>query len=1334
MSATGNVTLRLSMSGDNSVAARLDQIKGKTNNFTKPVTIRIDLNDADAQVKIDHIFHELETMNRTQGNIHMKFPDYATAMAQLDMLKTKTRELDGQVIRERIKIDGTGQALLDFAAVAHAADNLGNNQRRGLLSRLFSGGGGGGGGGGINAFQGISGVGSGASAAFIEAITSPAGAAAAAASAPFLGTGAAGGLLGVLGTGLAGIGVAGAMGLGASKPDDIAKAQAALHTAQLRLIASQTNLNRLQASGKATASQLASAHATLASNTASVANAQEALNQMPPVASKSVQAAQEAFHKLGQDARTSLSTIGASFAPVMVTIFDVADKTLKKLTPIFAAAEKTISGPFQKVGVILAQSLGSPAVITGVTMLAKSFGEFLSAFSPQIPGIVNATANGVTGMATAFTDHPGMLKGMADVLAFLLKLPGFAMAALGSLTRVTSWLITGLPHAVSIGLDATREFFVSIGHGIESAWDSVWGNVTTTTKAGTNALSSFWTTITGPFRAGYGFVVGIFNNIRNFVTGNFDKWWAQNGEAVITIWNGVWMRVRQVAASVWSGLVNLAKGFVGALAIIFQTGRTLILGVWGAIWPVVRAVFQAAWNVVQYAAQAGWVILKTAFQVGSATISLIWKNTWAIIKLVAEQVWAAVRTVIKVGWDIIVGLFSAFINILTGRWSHAWANIYNMFQQVWNAMRSFLQGSMQRMWQTIVTTWNNVFHFFGTVPGLILRAIGNLSGLLVNVGRNVIGGLFHGILQALSNIGNWVKANIFDPIVGAIKSLFGIHSPSTVMADMGGHLVSGLILGLLKSNPAAMIGKIFGGLPQALGSLVGKGLVAIEHLPEKALHALGSVAGSIGGFFSHLFGGGGSGVSRWMGVVLEALALNGLPASLAGQVLRQIGTESGGNPNAINLSDINAQHGDPSRGLLQTIGATFAAYHVAGTSRNIYDPLANVAAAINYARHVYGPSLMSGGNGLGSGHGYAGGTSGAEAGWAWVGEKGPELVLFHGGEQVIPNTETGYAKGTHKRPRHHGIPSGEISTGISLALAYGQGSGLSVHRLQTEQTAYLKAISKYYTGSAVRWRDAQVERQTKAMENAAGRLATLQKNYNTAKSYANSVTSNLAGFAGLSNVDLSTGGGIVGGINNQLNKLRTFSSMLTKLRSRGVNKNIIAQIINMGPDSGYQYAAALVGAADSTISAVNKAESQIGQVTSQVGRSAALAVYGIDIAKGLASQERPLKALMSRLGKELGKEAEAWFHVPRGRRPVGYALGTRNATPGWHMVGENGPELLFFRGGESVIPTGSIRGGDGASVVIENLNINFRGQPLHTKAEIGRTVKEAVAYAERHGN
>jgi hypothetical protein len=49
--------------------------------------------------------------------------------------------------------------------------------------------------------------------------------------------------------------------------------------------------------------------------------------------------------------------------------------------------------------------------------------------------------------------------------------------------------------------------------------------------------------------------------------------------------------------------------------------------------------------------------------------------------------------------------------------------------------------------------------------------------------------------------------------------------------------------------------------------------------------------------------------------------------------------------------------------------------------------------------------------------GYASGTGSARPGWAWVGERGPELAYFRGGEKVIPHAQSmavsrGYASGT----------------------------------------------------------------------------------------------------------------------------------------------------------------------------------------------------------------------------------------------------------------------------------------------------------------------------------
>lgn len=62
-----------------------------------------------------------------------------------------------------------------------------------------------------------------------------------------------------------------------------------------------------------------------------------------------------------------------------------------------------------------------------------------------------------------------------------------------------------------------------------------------------------------------------------------------------------------------------------------------------------------------------------------------------------------------------------------------------------------------------------------------------------------------------------------------------------------------------------------------------------------------------------------SGVEQWRGHVEEGLRRNGLPTTYADQVLRQIQTESSGNPKAINNWDSNAQAGTPSQGLLQCV-------------------------------------------------------------------------------------------------------------------------------------------------------------------------------------------------------------------------------------------------------------------------------------------------------------------------------------------------------------------------------------------------------------------------------
>ena len=419
-----------------------------------------------------------------------------------------------------------------------------------------------------------------------------------------------------------------------------------------------------------------------------------------------------------------------------------------------------------------------------------------------------------------------------------------------------------------------------------------------------------------------------------------------------------------------------------------------------------------------------WVLLGIAI---AALVVLIIMN-WSKIARVTAQVWGAIRNFVVGVWHAIYNTTMSILNsvvsfvkrgfsMITG----AVAAALNWIKQHWPLLLAILTGPIGmaaliiiRHWSNIKnaasTAFNAVVGFFRSLPGRILSAIGNVGKLLTGIGGNLISGMYNGITGALGNAASWVKTHIFDKIVGAIKGLFGIHSPSTVMAGIGGNIMQGVFSGILAKSPKQFVTKVFGGLPAALGALVGKGIVNLAKLPAKALHALGSLGGKIGGFFGKLFGGGGggAGVQRWAGLVLQVLSMFGQPASLLQTVLRRMNQESGGNPRAINLWDSNAKAGIPSMGLMQTIGPTFNAYAGPFRNRGVYDPLANIYASFAYAIANYG-SLAAAFNRAG---GYALGTRSAKRGWAWVGERGRELMHFNGGESVTPGNRVGIAGGS----------------------------------------------------------------------------------------------------------------------------------------------------------------------------------------------------------------------------------------------------------------------------------------------------------------------------------
>ncbi|MCM6799428.1 peptidoglycan DD-metalloendopeptidase family protein [Levilactobacillus brevis] len=143
---------------------------------------------------------------------------------------------------------------------------------------------------------------------------------------------------------------------------------------------------------------------------------------------------------------------------------------------------------------------------------------------------------------------------------------------------------------------------------------------------------------------------------------------------------------------------------------------------------------------------------------------------------------------------------------------------------------------------------------------------------------------------------------------------------------------------------------------------------------------------------------GGAGVQRWRSYVKKALNALNLSASgsMVDRILRQINTESSGNPKAMGGTDgLSDGHAE---GLMQVKPGTFAANKLSGHG-NIWNGYDNILAGLNYAKHRYGSGLSF----LGNGHGYAKGGKIPKGQLSVVGEKGWELFQPNTSGTVIPH-------------------------------------------------------------------------------------------------------------------------------------------------------------------------------------------------------------------------------------------------------------------------------------------------------------------------------------------
>lgn len=117
----------------------------------------------------------------------------------------------------------------------------------------------------------------------------------------------------------------------------------------------------------------------------------------------------------------------------------------------------------------------------------------------------------------------------------------------------------------------------------------------------------------------------------------------------------------------------------------------------------------------------------------------------------------------------------------------------NMKESGNNVVQAFLSGIVDVIRTVRLWVWD---HVVSPIIMAFAKYFGVDADEFHEFGENIINGFFDGIKAIIHDPLGWLKANVVDPFINAFKNLFGIHSPSTVMHELGVFLMQGLFNGI----------------------------------------------------------------------------------------------------------------------------------------------------------------------------------------------------------------------------------------------------------------------------------------------------------------------------------------------------------------------------------------------------------------------------------------------------------------------------------------------------------------------------------------------------------
>jgi hypothetical protein len=317
---------------------------------------------------------------------------------------------------------------------------------------------------------------------------------------------------------------------------------------------------------------------------------------------------------------------------------------------------------------------------------------------------------------------------------------------------------------------------------------------------------------------------------------------------------------------------------------------------------------------------------------------------------------------------------------------------------------------------------------------------------------------------------------------------------------------------------------------------------------------------------------------------------------------------------------------------------------------------------------------------------YAAGGTPRRGEMALVGEEGPELVTFGQDARVFDAATTRRMMSSTAgagAAAAQGLAAGLGSTGSVYAAAramaaavttgvrqelqiaspskkmqaigkqtgHGFIKGLTGTKAQINSTAksIASAITNAFKGTGSRTDDRLVKMVAagnKRLQSLAGQRDSIAKKIADANKFASDTAGQARATGSLASIvepDSFSPKYVEGQMKASLNQIKAFTANVQKLQKKGLSKDLLKQILEMGPEAGGAFAQTLASADSYTIKRYNNLNAQISSASSKLGKTGADMLYdsgkkaGAGFLTGLKAQQKEIEKLMLSIAKGMQK-------------------------------------------------------------------------------------------------